>query len=458
METEMGNLGIGASSSDVAQFNLVWARLGRLTAMSRDCGHALWRAVNALINGRINGSIAACGLGCGGASILIAQTLMQRGEARQLFLFDDFSASTVNQIRDSLLNIGYDLRLVRFVPGRPSEAVASVHTLNVALLHFDNASGEDVQVVLSKLYPRISRGGIMMLARYPDSTKLQKSVEGFFASESHASWPMLWPVDKASFGLIKYDDATSIEIDRYDYIPPGMTPPNLLHLFPFAKPENPWGVTWPYLRKEVPHIWRFDTRQTGYTTGNASMEEAACLYTFASQFAGKRGLEIGTHYGWTAAHLLAAGLRLDCIDPEFSDHMRFADVSAPLNQVIGSQGHRLWAGFSPNCLDEVRHSQAEPWSFAFIDGNHDGDSPRADAAAVLPYLAPDAMVMFHDMTSPHVEGGLNVYREAGFNVGVINTMQILGVAWRGNVVPPQHTQDPNVPYPWPVHLAKYPSL
>ncbi len=144
----------------------------------------------------------------------------------------------------------------------------------------------------------------------------------------------------------------------------------------------------------------------------------------------KRGLEIGTHYGWTAAHLLAAGLKLDCVDPAFQDAERERDVRSALDKVPASKGYTLWDGFSPQCLEDVRRSAAQPWSFAFIDGNHDGDAPRADAAAVLPFLAADCMVMFHDLTSPFVEAGLAVYRNAGFKTCILNTMQILGVAWR----------------------------
>ena len=235
-----------------------------------------------------------------------------------------------------------------------------------------------------------------------------------------------------------------------------MRPPDLLPLFPYARAENPWAVQWPYLRKETPHIWRSDTRnKTGYDTGNASCEEAACLYALASLFRGKRGLEIGTHFGWTGAHLLAAGLQLDCIDPEFADPEREAAIREVFDAVAGRDSYQLWTGFSPQLVPEARASRSEPWSFTFIDGNHDGDAPRNDALEVLKHLDKDCIVVLHDLTSPYVERGLAVFHDAGFSVRLFNTMQILGVAWRGNVRVPDHVSDPNTRPIYSPHLQKY---
>ncbi|MFD1381198.1 class I SAM-dependent methyltransferase [Fodinicurvata halophila] len=245
-------------------------------------------------------------------------------------------------------------------------------------------------------------------------------------------------------------------IPRYDYIPPGFDCPQLTGLFPHATAQDPYQVKWPYLRAQVPHIWRSDTRDhKSWQTGNASVEEAACLYTLAKQFTGQRGLEIGTHFGWTAAHLVAAGLHLDCIDPEFNTGDRVAQVTKALSQVQGEGSFRFYGGFSPDMVEEARLAEQAPWSFAFIDGSHDGDGPRNDALAVLPHLAGNAIVVFHDLTSPFVERGLYAMKMAGFDTRLFVTMQVLGVAWRGNVAIPEHVRDPNTPPYLPKHLEKY---
>ena len=79
------------------------------------------------------------------------------------------------------------------------------------------------------------------------------------------------------------------------------------------------------------------------------------------------------------------------------------------------------------------------WSFAFIDGDHDGDAPTRDALACAPYLETTAMVVFHDLVSPHVAAGLRALAAKGWNVMAYQTAQMMGVAWRGTIEPVAHS-------------------
>ena len=58
-------------------------------------------------------------------------------------------------------------------------------------------------------------------------------------------------------------------------------------------------------------------------------------------------------------------------------------------------------------------------------------------------------------TSPDVAAGLSVFKKAGFSTRLFNTMQILGVAWRGNVTIFDHQQDPNIYPHFLPHLAEF---
>jgi hypothetical protein len=243
---------------------------------------------------------------------------------------------------------------------------------------------------------------------------------------------------------------------RRDYVSPGLVDPGLKRFFPSLEEGDVAELQWPYLRKDAPHIWRRDARsRRNPFIGVLSLDEATLLHNNALPFRGRRGLEIGCHYAWSTAHLAAAGLDLDVIDPALGNEDQMADVRASLSGVGAA---RLWAGFSPSVVPAVRAVKPEPWSFAFIDGYHEGEAPANDARAVLPLMADDALVMFHDLVSPHVAAGLAVFAEAGWSVGLYNTMQVMGAAWRGSARPVAHVADKDMPGAGGGHLARFPVL
>ena len=65
------------------------------------------------------------------------------------------------------------------------------------------------------------------------------------------------------------------------------------------------------------------------------------------------------------------------------------------------------------------------------------------------------MVLFHDLVSPDVAAGLAVMRDAGWRTMLYQTMQIMGVAWRGDVEPVRHQPDPAICWTLPRHLRGY---
>ncbi|MFZ2104180.1 MAG: class I SAM-dependent methyltransferase, partial [Roseiarcus sp.] len=218
-------------------------------------------------------------------------------------------------------------------------------------------------------------------------------------------------------------------------------------------------LQWPYLRKDAPHIWRSDSRSwRNPDIGVLSVDEAVVLYNNAAPMRGARGLEIGCHYGWSTAHLLAAGLDLDVIDPGLGYPDQARDVADSLARVGGPGQAELWAGFSPSIVPAVRSTKASPWSFAFIDGYHEGRAPLDDAEVVIGLMAEDASVMFHDLISPHVAAGFAHFQARGWNVGLYNTMQIMGIAWRGAARPAEHIADANMPPIAAEHLRRFPIL
>ncbi|MDQ2762027.1 MAG: class I SAM-dependent methyltransferase [Pseudomonadota bacterium] len=211
---------------------------------------------------------------------------------------------------------------------------------------------------------------------------------------------------------------------------------------------------WPHLRREIPHNWYVDRRQP--TVGFVSRDEAHILYNTARRYPGIPALEIGCWLGWSACHLALGGVTLDVIDPLLGLPDIYASVSGSLSQAGISDRVTLVPGVSPARVLELAGLHRRGWNLFFIDGNHEPPGPLDDAKAVAACAPADALVLFHDLASPAVAEGLALLRARGWKTMLYQTMQIMGVAWRGSAQPVAHVPDPAVPWTIPDHLRSWP--
>jgi cephalosporin hydroxylase len=240
-----------------------------------------------------------------------------------------------------------------------------------------------------------------------------------------------------------------------DYVSPGFQIVQPDRFFPNMIVGDPKQCGWQYLRGEIPHNWYVDRRHP--ICGFLSRDEAHILYNTALKFKGKNALEVGCWMGWSACHLAIAGVNLDIIDPLLSQSPNQESVISSLeaaSKEFGTFGKvRLIAGYSPQKVEEIAMQEKLTWSLIFIDGNHDAPYPLHDTIGCEKYAEPDAMIIFHDLASPHVAAGLDYLRDRGWKTMIYHTMQIMGVAWRGNVEPVIHEPDPSIDWQLPAHLA-----
>ena len=236
-----------------------------------------------------------------------------------------------------------------------------------------------------------------------------------------------------------------------DYVSENLSLPDLSRHFPNMIAGDKKAATWPYFRKEIDHTWYVDRRDP--QIGFINKDEAAILYANARLFAGRNGLEIGAWRGWSSCHLLAAGLAtLHIVEPKLADPDWNREFAAAVAAVGGGERGIFVPGFSPAEVIRLGES-GQRWSFAFIDGDHDGEAPKNDALATIRYLEPTAMILFHDLASPHVAAALHALKAHGWRTLVYQTAQIMGAAWRGDIAPAAHKPDPSQTWRLPDHLA-----
>jgi hypothetical protein len=236
-----------------------------------------------------------------------------------------------------------------------------------------------------------------------------------------------------------------------DYIADKLEAPVLDHLFPNMIEADRSASTWPYFRREIDHPFRVDRRNP--TVGFINRDEGSILYGNARAFRGRSGIEIGAWRGWSTAHLVAAGVApLHVVEPLLADADWRREFEAVIRGAGGASSTILVPEKSPEAVVRLGEAGAR-WSFAFIDGDHDGEAPRNDALACAPYLERTAMVVFHDLVSPYVGAGLRSLAARGFSVMAYQTAQMMGVAWRGAIAPIEHQPDPAQHWQVPDHLV-----
>jgi SAM-dependent methyltransferase len=248
-------------------------------------------------------------------------------------------------------------------------------------------------------------------------------------------------------------DAT-IPLSDGDYISPNLEAIYPDRYFPNMIRGDAQNHPWPYLRREVGHAWYVDQRKP--LMGFMSRDEAVLLYNIGRQFRTKKILEIGCWFGWSTCHLAWGGGNVDVIDPILADPIHSASVKQMLVDSKLNNNVKLHALASPLGVEQIAAQNEGPWSLFVVDGDHEAPGPELDVDACLKYATDDVAFVFHDLASPHVSEALRMLEAKGFHILLYQTMQIMGIAWRGNVAPVHHVPDPAVPWQLPHHLVGLP--
>ncbi|HKG47251.1 MAG TPA: TylF/MycF/NovP-related O-methyltransferase [Pyrinomonadaceae bacterium] len=163
------------------------------TMTSTERIHALIQAVRHIVRSRIPGDMVECGVWKGGSVMAMALSLLQLGDRdRSLYLFDTFSGMTPPTARDvdfegqqahtildevrceasqqdvenAVFSTGYDRERIHFVPGRVEETIPAHAPELIALLRLDTDWYESTQHELLHLFPRLARGGVIIIDDY----------------------------------------------------------------------------------------------------------------------------------------------------------------------------------------------------------------------------------------------------------------------------------------------------
>ena len=161
--------------------------------------YALVRAVEYVSARSIPGAFVECGVWRGGSIMAVALTLLRLGVTdRDLYLFDTFTGMTapteedvrlsgeraadllaeespdadiwaiapLDQVKEAVLGVGYPEERVHFVQGAVEETLPESAPAEIALLRLDTDWYASTKHELVHLYPRLARGGVLILDDY----------------------------------------------------------------------------------------------------------------------------------------------------------------------------------------------------------------------------------------------------------------------------------------------------
>lgn len=177
---------------------------------------SLIRAIRYVVQNRIPGDIVECGVWKGGSMMAAALTLMAlQATEKNLYLFDTFDGMTgpgehdvsyegipagkllqhsdktedvaiwayspLESVKKNVLSIGYEERKIHFIKGPVEDTIPGGAPAEISLLRLDTDWYESTHHELTHLYPRLARGGILIVDDYGHWQGARKATDQYIA-------------------------------------------------------------------------------------------------------------------------------------------------------------------------------------------------------------------------------------------------------------------------------------
>ncbi len=200
------------SAEDAALFR----RVEPYTLTSPERIYSCIRGVEYIVRDGIPGDIVECGVWKGGTMMAVALTLARLGDqTRSLYLFDTFEGmappsdadidfqgsdaaaqlarskdpssgiwayAPLDEVRAVVLGTGYDSTKVHFVKGRVEDTLPAKAPQQISLLRLDTDWYESTRHELVHLFPRLVRGGVIILDDYGHWKGARKATDEYLSA------------------------------------------------------------------------------------------------------------------------------------------------------------------------------------------------------------------------------------------------------------------------------------
>lgn len=209
------------------------------TQTTRENCFALIRATEYISRNSIPGTFVECGVWKGGSVMAMAMTLDAMGETRDMYLFDTYSgmppgqsddidlegnderwyreesdafvhagrgekwnAISLEEVQNNLNSLSSTKQRFHFIEGRVEDRLPAAAPQSIALLRLDTDFYASTKHELEHLFPRLVKGGILIVDDYGHFLGARKAVDEYF--HAHDLRLFMHRVDYTSIIGIKF--------------------------------------------------------------------------------------------------------------------------------------------------------------------------------------------------------------------------------------------------------------
>ena len=166
---------------------------GKYAAMSTARVYSLVRAAQYVVKHDIPGVAVVCGVGLGGSALALARAFRNAGETdREIWLYDTFDSEKRPELDDYRSPIDYVKTILKkrcpeynqdafvFVKGMVEDTIPGKMPAVISILHADTDWYDSTKHELKHLYPRITRGGVILIDDYGVWEGARRATDEYF--------------------------------------------------------------------------------------------------------------------------------------------------------------------------------------------------------------------------------------------------------------------------------------
>ena len=197
--------------------------------------YATYLSTKYVSENQISGSLVECGVFKGGNSMMMAATLAELDDTnREIFLYDTFEGmsepseidvrhdgknaqkvwkdsqrenhnewvySSLDEVKKNMDKVSYPKKNIIFVKGDVCKTLNKKVPENISLLRLDTDFYESTKKELEVLYPRLVKGGVLLIDDYDSWQGARKAVDEYFKKIGEK--PLLFLVGQSGRAMIK---------------------------------------------------------------------------------------------------------------------------------------------------------------------------------------------------------------------------------------------------------------